>query len=126
MRYRSFCRRYLPHPAALHRQRGDRKGWYAVDTGFWKPVPHLILESGFAYPDQDIFLNQAIVLEENGGMFVYRMWFQDFVRATITKEVTDAGYIVQSLWNDLAGTPYTKDEDTEWIGLVTRKNERIG
>ena len=106
---------------ALHRHRGYRNGWYAVDTGFWKPVPHLVLEDGFAYPDQNIFLNQAIVIEENGRVSVYRMWFQDFIGATITKELADAGYIVQSLWNDLTGTPYTKDEDTEWIGLVTRK-----
>jgi len=30
------------------------------------------------------------------------------------------GFAVQSLWNDLMGTPYT--EDTEWIGIIARKN----
>ncbi|MDL1944689.1 class I SAM-dependent methyltransferase [Chloroflexi bacterium CFX2] len=29
-----------------HRQRyGNRNGWYAVETGFWKPGPHLVLGS---------------------------------------------------------------------------------
>jgi SAM-dependent methyltransferase len=110
---------------AHRRQHGSRNGWYAVETGFWKPVPHLVLEEGFAYPEQAIFLDQAIVIEENGRVSVYRNWFQDYVRATITKELADAGYIVQSVWNDLAGTPFSKDEDTEWIGLVARKNGRI-
>lgn len=92
-----------------------------MKTGFWKPNPHLVLEDGFDYPEQSIFLDQATVIEESGQVTVYRNWFQDFTRETIIQELTDAGYIVQSVWNDLVGTPYT--ENSAWIGLVAQKSE---
>ena len=101
------------------RVRGSKNSWYAAETGFWKPGPHLVLEEGFDYPEQSIFLDQAIVIEESGQVSVYRNWFQDFTRETIIKELTEAGYIVQSVWSDLAGAPITGD--TMWIGLVAQK-----
>lgn len=104
----------------IHRKRyGSRNGWYAVETGFWKPGPHLVLEEGFDYAEQSIFLDQAIVIEESGKVSVYRNWFQDFTRETIIAELEDGYFAVQSTWNDLLGTPFS--EDTEWIGVITRK-----
>jgi cyclopropane fatty-acyl-phospholipid synthase-like methyltransferase len=103
------------------RQHGSRHNWYAVETGFWKLGRHLVLEDGFDYPEQSIFLDQAIVIEESGKVSVYRNWFQDYSRETITKELTEAGFVVQSVWNDLIGTPFT--EDTAWIGLVCQKTK---
>lgn len=105
----------------IHRKKyGNRNGWYAVETGFWKPDPHVVLEEGFDYPEQSIFLDQAIVIEASGQVSVYRNWFQDFSRKTITDELEQAGFVVQSVWNDLLGTPFT--ENTEWIGLVAQKD----
>jgi SAM-dependent methyltransferase len=51
--------------------------WRALESGFWKPGPHLLLEGGFDYPEQSIWLDQAVVIEEDGKISVYRMWFQD-------------------------------------------------
>ena len=103
-----------------HRKKyGTRKGWYVVETGFWKPSPHLVLEEGFDYPEQSIFLDQAIVIEENNKISVYRNWFQDFTRETITQELEAGGFTVQSVWKDLLGTPFTGD--TEWIGIVAQR-----
>ena len=104
----------------IHRQKhGNRNGWYAVETGFWKPGPHLVLEEGFDYPEQSIFLDQAIVIEESRKVSVYRNWFQDFTRETITRELDAGNFTVRSVWSDLTGTPYS--EDTEWIGIIARK-----
>lgn len=106
-----------------HRQKfGNRNCWYAVETGFWKPGPHLVLEDGFDYPEQSIYLDQAIVIEENGTISVYRNWFQDYTLETITLELDAGGFGVQSAWSDLSGTPFSKI--SEWIGLITRKTER--
>jgi len=103
-----------------HRQKhGNRNGWYAVEAGFWKPTPHLVLEEGFDYPEQSIYLDQAIVIEEGGKVSVYRNWFQDYSRESITRELAAGGFVVQSVWNDLTGTPDT--EDTEWIGVIAQK-----
>lgn len=104
-----------------HRQKyGNRNSWYSAEQGFWKPGLHLVLEEGFDYPELSIFLDQAIVIEENDRITVYRNWFQDFSRQTIIAELEQAGLSVQSVWNDLLGAPYT--DDTDWIGLVTSKH----
>ena len=103
-----------------HRQKqGNRNGWYAAETGFWKPGPHLVLEEGFDYPEESIFLDQAVVVEMgNGRISVYRNWFQDYNRDSITAELERGGFTVRSVWNDLLGTPFTPD--TDWIGLITQ------
>lgn len=104
----------------IHRQKnGNRNGWYAAETGFWKPGPHLVLEEGFDYPELSIFLDQAIVIEQNGAISVYRNWFQDYDRNAIVAELERAGFETQSVWNDLLGAPFT--EDAEWIGVIARK-----
>lgn len=103
-----------------HRQKhGNRNGWYAVEAGFWKPKPHLVLEEGFDYPEEAIYLDQAIVIENDGKVSVYRNWFQDYSRESITRELEAGGFAVQSVWNDLTGTPNT--EDAEWIGVIAQK-----
>ena len=103
-----------------HRQKqGNRNGWYAAETGFWKPGPHLVLEEGFDYPEEAIFLDQAVVVEMgNGRISVYRNWFQDYTQDSITAELERGGFTVRSVWNDLLGTPFTPD--TDWIGLITQ------
>jgi SAM-dependent methyltransferase len=104
-----------------HRQKyGNHNHWYAVESGFWKPGCHLVLETGFDYPEEAIYLDQAIVIEDGGKVSIYRNWFQDYSLETITLELEAGGFAVQSAWNDLAGAPYT--DETEWIGLITTKS----
>ncbi len=100
-----------------HRRRhGNQHTWYAADSGFWKPGPHLVLADGFDYPEQSIWLDQYIVIEPDGKISVYRNWFQDYSPDTITAELAQGGFQVESVWGDLAGLPYTMD--SEWIGIV--------
>jgi SAM-dependent methyltransferase len=101
------------------RKHGNKNGWYALQSGFWKPGPHLVLEEGFDYPEQSVWLDQYIVVERDGKVSVYRNWFQDYVPETITAELMQAGFSVESLWGDLTGASYTPNG--EWIGLVTSK-----
>ncbi len=98
---------------------GLKNGWYAAGQGFWKPGLHLVLEEGFAYPG-DLFLDQSIVIEGDGKISVYRNWFQDYTPETIRTELAAGGFEIESLWGDLAGTPYTPE--SEWIGIVARRN----
>jgi SAM-dependent methyltransferase len=100
---------------------GVKNRWYAVESGFWKPGPHLVLEQGFDYPDENTYLDQYVVIEADGKISVYRNWFLDYALDTITPVVEARGFRVHSAWNDLAGTPYTPDSD--WIGIVAQKAE---
>ena len=104
-----------------HRRKyGNKNNWYALQSGFWKPGPHLVLEEGFDYPEQSIWLDQYTVIEADGKVSVYRNWFQDYTPETITSELSQGGFSVESLWGDLTGEPYTPT--SEWIGLVTSRN----
>ncbi len=103
-----------------HRKKyGNKNNWYATESGFWKSGPHLVLEEGFDYPEQSIWLDQYTVIEADGKVSVYRNWFQDYTPETITEELSQGGFSVESLWGDLTGTPYAPD--SEWIGVVARK-----
>jgi SAM-dependent methyltransferase len=103
----------------LRKRHGMKNSWYAEENGFWKPGLHLVLEQGFDYPEQDIYLDQAVVIEETGKVSVYRMWFQDYNPQSISEELARGGFRIESLWSDLCGTPLT--EDTEWIGVISRR-----
>ena len=101
------------------RKYGNKNGWQALESGFWKPGPHLVLEEGFDYPEQSIWLDQYTVIEADGKMSVYRNWFQDYTPEPIANELAQNGFAVESAWGDLAGTLFT--EESEWIGLITSK-----
>ena len=101
------------------KKHGVKNGWYTVESGFWKPGLHLVLEDGFDYPEQSIWLDQYLVIEASGKVSVYRNWFQDYTPESITAELSQAGFTVESLWGDLIGAPYTPE--SEWIGLVTSR-----
>lgn len=103
------------------RKHGVKNGWSAMKNGFWKPGPHLVLEEGFDYPEQSIWLDQYTVIEADGKLSVYRNWFQDYTPDSITAEMMKGGFCVESLWGDFTGEPYTPE--CEWIGLVTHKKE---
>jgi SAM-dependent methyltransferase len=94
-------------------------GWRFLESGFWKPGPYLLLEEGFDYPEQSIWLDQALVIEENGKVSVYRNWFQDYTPQTITVELAAGGFTVEILGGDLTGQPYS--EGNEWIGIIARR-----
>ena len=102
-----------------HTTTSDLNRWQAYDAGFWRPTPHLVLTQGFAYPDQDLFLEQYLVVDADGTVRVYRNWFQDYTVATITAVLERHGFAIHGVWSDLTGRPYGLD--SEWIGIVARK-----
>ncbi|HEX5810025.1 MAG TPA: methyltransferase domain-containing protein [Anaerolineales bacterium] len=104
---------------ACRKKHGVKNGWQALESGFWKPGPHLVLEEGFDYPEQSLWLDQYTVIEADGKVSVYRNWFQDYTPETITAELREGGFSIESVHGDLAGTPYTPE--SEWIGLVTSR-----
>ena len=100
------------------KKRGVKNNWYAAGSGFWRPGPHLVLEEGFDYPDEKIYLDQYTVIDEDGSVRVFRNWFQDYNPEMITAELEAGGFMVQGLWGDLTGAPLTAV--SEWIGVIAR------
>jgi len=97
---------------------GARNHWYSFKGGLWRPGRHLILEEGFDYPDNDVWLDQYIVIDEN-GIAVYRNWFHDYSLETILDVLNKTGFSIVQVWNDLTGTPY--EDGGDWIAVVARK-----
>jgi SAM-dependent methyltransferase len=81
---------------------GNKNSWRAMESGFWKPGPHLLLEQGFDYPELSIWLDQYTIVEANGNLSVYRNWFQDYTPETITAELLQGGFAVK-IRSDLTG-----------------------
>lgn len=94
--------------------------WYATKAGFWRPVPHLVLEQTISYPEQALQLDQYGIIQANGTLLVYRVWRQEYTQESIATELSSGGFEVQGLWGDLMGMPDTTD--SEWIGIVAQKN----
>ncbi len=90
--------------------------WYVADRGFWSDKPHLVLEQGYDYPAELIYLDQFVVIDENGDIRIFRNWFQDYSVASIEKELEAGGFRVLGTYGDLFGNPYVDGSD--WIGLV--------
>jgi SAM-dependent methyltransferase len=105
----------------VHRAlKGAKNRWYAVTGGgFWRPHDHLVLETGFDYPEKSVYCDQYIVIEPDGTFTIYRNWFQDYTLETITTVLEMQGFYVKSAWSDLCGTPY--DPGSEWIGIIAAK-----
>ena len=101
------------------RKHGNKNHWYAAQSGFWKPGPHLVLEEGFDYPEQSLWLDQYTVIETDGKITVYRNWFQDYTPEMITEELSQSDFSVEGIYGDLTGTTYSSD--SEWIGVITHK-----
>jgi hypothetical protein len=60
----------------------DRLGLQAGDR---------VLEEGFDYPEEKIFLDQYVVIDADGTLRVYRNWFQDYAPAMLTAELEAGG-----------------------------------
>lgn len=104
----------------LRVRNGLKNNWYVSEAGFWNPGRHLVLEMGFDYPENDTWLDQYIVINEEGVTTIYRAWFHDYSLKKLTPVIEKANFRVENVWGDLTGEPY--DEHGDWIAVALRKN----
>lgn len=104
----------------VHRRRhGNVNRWYVSENGFWRSGLHLVMEEGFDYPEFSIYLDQYTIIDLDGRLSIYRMWFQDYTPETITTELENRGFSVKGMWDDLVGTAVS--ENPEWLGVIAQK-----
>ncbi len=103
----------------LHTREGLKNRWYLSEGGFWRPGRHLVLEEGFDYPENDTWLNQYIIVDEDETVKVYRLWLHDYSFETISTTLEKSGFKVEQAWNSLSGELYRKGGD--WIAIAARK-----
>jgi SAM-dependent methyltransferase len=94
------------------------RSWQALESGFWKPYPHLVLEYGLDYEEGMLHLDQYAIFDENGKMDLCRIWTQHFDPQGVIDLLAQHNFEVISLHGDLTGVPLA---ETGWIGVVARK-----
>lgn len=91
--------------------------WYVQSTdGFWSPLPHLVLEQSYDYPEDDVYLNQYFVLAAGKAVQKFHIWHHYYTRQDICELIESHNLSVKDVYSDLTGAPF--DEDGDWIGLV--------
>jgi SAM-dependent methyltransferase len=103
----------------LRMKHGLKNGWYASNGGFWRPYPHLVLEQGFDYPEDNVWLDRYIVID-NEGVKIYHNWFHDYDLESLRRVLQNAGFEIINVWNDFTGTPYKAGGD--WLAVVAVKH----
>lgn len=103
---------------ALNQNPGAQNNWNMADSGFWRPGRHMTVELRFDYPEENVFVNQYIVIDED-RLTVYRIWNHNYTPDTLRPVLEKAGFRIEKTWNDLAGTPYRAGG--EWFAVAARK-----
>ncbi|MGE5579968.1 MAG: SAM-dependent methyltransferase [Bacillota bacterium] len=97
----------------------DRLSWSAQEKGFWRPSPHLCLTSNFYYPDEQTYLDQYVVIDEDLTAKVYRIWDKVYTPESIEPVVRAQGFDRVEFRAGLMGTPYTEGEPC--LGVICRR-----
>jgi len=95
-----------------------QNNWYLANRGFWRSGRHLTMELRFDYPEENVFLNQFIVIDDD-KFTVYRIWNHNYTPETLEPALKKAGFQLEHTWNGLSGTPYKPGG--EWLGIVARR-----
>lgn len=102
----------------IHRVKSRlKKNWSINEGGFWRGSHHIVLEEGFAY-DDNIWLDQYIVIDEN-EVKVYRNWYHDYTKEAIEDIVLKNGFsqvrVIENLLEE------EMDGKGEWLTVIAQK-----
>ncbi len=79
-------------------------------NGFWSPDKYYGFLNSFKYDKEKVSLDKYTIIEPNRTRRVYN-WLQYFSPADLESEFTKAGFSIQGLYADVAGTPYDQTSD---------------
>jgi SAM-dependent methyltransferase len=91
---------------------------YQAFGGFWRPGPHLVIETTYRY-GADLDLAQHAVVEPDGSVTVYRVWDRAWSLRSLRTRLARHGLRVEGAWEDLAGTPRRRGSPT--LAVVARR-----
>lgn len=77
------------------------------ETGFWSASPYVCVESHYLYPETDNYVEQYVVITRNRCR-CFNNWNQIYTAASLTEELTRAGFTGVTLFGDVAGKPFSE------------------
>jgi hypothetical protein len=74
-------------------------------NGFWSPNRYYGFLNTFKYDREKVVLDKYTIVEAERTRTVYN-WLQHFAPEELEREFVEAGFSVEGLYSDVAGTPY--------------------
>jgi len=99
--------------------RKEYKSWEYAEEGFFSAEPHICLNTLYAYPEQNTFCNQHIVITEK-DMKCLNIWEHTFTKDELVQDLIDAGFIVNHFYGNIAGNDYC-DSGKEMCVVAQKK-----
>ncbi|HYO41760.1 MAG TPA: class I SAM-dependent methyltransferase [Candidatus Limnocylindrales bacterium] len=87
------------------------------DGGFWRPGPHLVVETRYRY-GEDLDLAQHAVID-GASITTYRVWDRAYSVTGLRTLLARHGLRVEAVWSDLAGAPHRRSSPT--LGVLARR-----
>ena len=75
---------------------------------FWSPAPYYGFLNTFKYEDQKVILDKYTLIEANRTRTVYN-WLQYFSKKNLSTGFEQAGFVVDQLHGDVAGSPFNPE-----------------
>jgi hypothetical protein len=97
--------------------------WECLESGFWKPDPHLILGNTFVYPKDQARVNQYVVVQEDGTLSVYRNWIRGYTLEQMQLLLKQYGFSIQQWAGFLTGEPY--QDNSKYLAVIAKKENSV-
>jgi 2-polyprenyl-3-methyl-5-hydroxy-6-metoxy-1,4-benzoquinol methylase len=87
-------------------------------NGFWSPDDYYGFQNTFKYDKEKVMLDKYTIVEATRTRTIYN-WLQYFSHDGLKKEFEECGFAVDSLYSDVAGSPF--DSNSKEFAIVARK-----
>lgn len=85
--------------------------------GFWRPGPHLLVQTSYRYDDH-LDLEQHAVVDDD-GLTTYRVWDRAYSMAALRSVLARDGLHPVARWEDLTGSEWRRRSPT--VAIVARR-----
>lgn len=88
------------------------------EGGFWSSEGYMEIFNSYIYADQQVEGNQYTIIDEAGEIRIIRLYHKYFKLDELIELMAGCGFVVEGVFNNLQGDPFTADSDT--LGIITR------
>ncbi len=86
--------------------------------GFWSPDDYYGFLNTFKYDKEKVVLDKYTIIEPERTRTIYN-WLQFFSHDALKEEFEECGFVVESLYSDVAGSPFTPESNE--YAIVAKK-----
>lgn len=87
-------------------------------NGFWSPQEYYGFLNTFKYEEDKLVLDKYTLVEASRTRTVYN-WFQHFTPQALERDLGECGFVIESLYSDVAGSPYSPESSE--FAVVAKK-----